>query len=115
MNDDTWQHAELVPPPDGPQARARGEVTVVSSDGGITVEVTVRQLSLPRGAEVVLSSGDRELTRFMVAGGSGSHSHTLDHGQERAIAEGAEVVLRRPDETGGTLLRGTLRETHGAS
>lgn len=128
MNQDMWQHAELAPPPDGPQARARGEVAVVSSDGGVTVEVTVRQLALPQGAEVALCCGDQELTRFTVAGGSGSHAHTLEADQEQAIEEGAELTLRRLDpETVGTggvvavdepqdaLLYGTLRETNGVS
>lgn len=128
MNQDTWQHAELLPPPDGPQARARGEVVVISSDGGVTVEVTVRQLALPQGAEVALYCGEQELTRFMVAGGSGSHSHTLDEDHERLIEEGAEVTLCRLDpETVGSggviavddadraLLHGILRETNSVS
>lgn len=128
MKQDTWQHAELVPPPDGPQARARGDVAVVSSDGGVTVEVTVRQLALPQGAEVALCCDDQELTRFTVAGGSGSHSQTLDGDHEQLIEEGAELTIRRldpetvgsggvvaVDDTEQALLHGTLRETDDAS
>lgn len=128
MKQNTWQHAELAPPPDGPQARARGDVAIVCSDGGVTVELTVRQLALPQGAEVALCCGDEELTRFTVAGGSGSHSQTLDEDQERLIEEGAELTIRRLDpetvgsggvvaveETDTALLHGILRETGDAS
>lgn len=119
MDEGSWLHAQLAPPPDGPQTRARGEVTVISSDGGVTIEVTVRQLDLPRGSEVVLRSGDHELTRFTIAGGSGSHGETLAPEHGRALKDGAAVTLHLADvETAGdrtALMHGTLSETDGAT
>lgn len=108
-----WLHAQLTPPPDGLQARARGEVTVIASDGGITVEVTARQLDLPEGTEVVLRSGDAEICRLMIAGGSGSHGETLDADDEHTLKDGAEVQLHLAEEetaAGETaLMHGVLR------
>lgn len=118
MDEGRWLHAQLVPPPDGPQARARGEVTVISSDGGVTIEVTARQLGLPQGSEVVLRSADRTLAAFTIAGGSGSHGQTLAPEHEDAVKDGAEVELHLAEaETaaGGTaLMRGVLSETERA-
>lgn len=116
MDEGTWLHAQLAAPPDGLQARARGEVTVISSDGGVTIEVTVRRFDLPQTV-VLLSSGDRTLASFTIAGGGGSHGQTLVPGHEDVLKDGAEVELHLAepgadgDET--LLLRGVLSQIEG--
>lgn len=127
MDGERRLRAQLAPPPDGPQARARGEVHATDSDGGITVEVTVRQLAVPQDACVTLVCGDREVASFPVAGGSGSHARTLEAEVADVIEDGTEVTLHHVEgetvergqvlavsDQDSPLMHGVLRETEDA-
>lgn len=114
--------AQLTPPPDGPQARARGDVEVTARDDRLTVEVSFHQLAVPQDTEVALVCGDRQLATVVVGGGSGNGTQELSPEQAEAVEDGADVVLHHLDTAtvgpGGVvavgdhqspLLHGTLR------
>lgn len=93
LDEDRRLQAELSPPPDGPQARARGEIHAIDSDGGVTLEVTVRQLAVPQDSHITVVLDDRELMTLGVGGGSGSSARTLDPEEEDVVEHGAEVTI----------------------
>lgn len=90
-------HAQLTPPPDGPQARARGDVDVTERDGRISVEVSFHQLAVPQDTEVALVCGDRQLVTVGVGGGSGTATQQLSPDQAEGIEDGADVTLHHVD------------------
>lgn len=90
-------HAKLTPPPDGPQARARGDVDAIDRDGRITVEVSFHQLAVPQDTEVELVCGDQQLVTVGVGSGSGTATQQLSRDEAGAIEDGAEVTLHHVD------------------
>lgn len=121
----TERHAELYPQPDGPQARARGQVTFRAfDDGRRTFEVDVRQLALVDGSRVVVDVDGAPVAQLEVAAGAGKVS-VDDAGRDlpSELPAGAQVAVRDTDaaavgeggslavdRSGLPLLQGTVRD-----